>query len=98
MMAGLLDVAETDNGWPLSLAGPALMPVSATVCAGASSLSVTGFGASKVGASLTALIVTGKERVAELFVPWPSLTVTLMVTDPLTSGSGVNVSVPVGAP
>src|SRR5437773_681147 len=98
MMAGLLDVTATDNGWLASLAGPALMPVRTTVCAGASSFSVMGLGVSKLGGSLAALIVMVKVRVTVLLEPWPSLTVTVIVTGPLAavfaSGSGVKVKVP----
>src|SRR4051794_21635135 len=99
MRAGLPDVAATLSGWPASFAGPALMPVSATVWVGASSLSVTGLGGSSVGASLIGLRVTGKVRVTVLVVPWPSFTVTLRVTGPpaavLASAAGVKVSVAV---
>src|SRR4051794_40034523 len=99
MIAGSLEKAATDSGWLASLAGPELMPVKPTVCVGASSLSVTELGGSKFGASLIALIVTVKLRVTLLLSPWPSLTVTLIVTGPLTavfsSGCGVKVNVPV---
>src|SRR5436853_453327 len=94
MIAGLLEVADTVNGCPLSLAGPALMPVSVTVCRGASSLNVIGFGVSSVGRSLTGVTETVKVRVAVLFTAWPSLTITVTVAEPNAFGTGVKVNVP----
>src|SRR4051812_10416678 len=98
MIAGLLDVADTASAWA-SLAGPPVMPARLTVCAGASSLSVTALSGVSVGASLMALTVTVKVRVILLLLPWPSFTVTVIVTGPFAavfmSATGVNDSVPV---
>src|SRR4051812_21874387 len=99
MIAGLLDSADAVSAWPASFAGPALMPVRLTVCAAASSFSVTGLGAFTVGASLIGLIVTAKVRVMMLLAPAPSLTVTVIVAGPpaavLALAVVVKVSVPV---
>ena len=59
------------------------MPVRVTVCAGASSLSVSALSGSSVGASLTASTVTVKVRLTVLLAPWPSLTVTVIVAVPI---------------
>src|SRR5436189_34171 len=68
------------------------MPDRLTTLVGASSLSVTGLRALSVGGSLTALMVTVKVRTILLLSAWPSLAVTVMVTVPKASGSGVNFS------
>src|SRR4051812_15708708 len=93
-MAGLLDVAVTDNGCPVSLAGPALMPVRLTTWSGASSLSVSGLIASMLGGSLIARTVTVKLRVKMLLAFCPSLTVTVMALVPKAPAIGVKVKDP----
>src|SRR4051812_30459020 len=99
MRAGLLDDAVTLSGWLLSLAGPALMPDRLTSCGPASSLIDAALSAFKVGASLAGLIVTARLRDTLLLLPWPSLSVTVIVTGPLVTvlafAAGVKVSVPV---
>src|SRR5205814_1133950 len=78
MIAVLLEVAVTTSGWSLSLTGPVVMPVRLIVWSGASSLIVTGLGASSVGGSLIGLTVTVKARVKVFLKAAPSLTVTVM--------------------
>ena len=67
----------------VSLAAPVPMPARLTVCAGAFSLMLTLAMLVKVGASLTAFTVTVKGWVTVLFKAWPSLTVTVIVAEPL---------------
>ena len=92
----MLPVTTKVSVWPLSLAGPALMPVAqpATVCAPASSSTVWSAPFVKLGASLTAVTVIVKVCAAlvstpPLAVPPLSCSVTVTVAVPLALAAGV---------
>ena len=78
----LLEEAVTVRVWD-SLAAPEPMPARLTVCWPAFSLMVTLASAFSVGAWLTGLTVTVKVRETTLLLAPPSLTVTVMVAEPL---------------
>ena len=91
---GLLEVAVTVRVW-FSLTLPEEMPVRLTDCAPAFSLVLElpiGF---NVGCWLTALTVTVKDWETTLLLAPPSLTVTVMMAEPLALAAGVKASEPV---
>src|SRR5204863_10103035 len=97
--AGLLDVAVTVSAWPLSSAGPAVMPARSTVWVGASSGMAKLTSGSTHGASLTGSTRMVNCRAALVFtfgaVPLPSSTrTTLTVAVPLLLGAVTNDRVP----
>ena len=89
----LLETAVTVSAWDW-LAAPELIPVRFTVCSPAFSLIVRLEIAFNVGGWLTALTVTVNVCVTMLLLAPPSLTVTVMVAEPLAFATGVKVSVP----
>src|SRR4051812_48175315 len=96
---GLLLNAVTARTWPKSV-GPAVMPVRLTVWSPAFSRTAAGLLiGSSVGVWLTCVTVTRKVMTVvstpPLTVPPLSWTVTVIVAEPLVSGVGVNVRVPV---
>ena len=78
----LLEEAVTVSVWD-SLVAPALMPERLTVCRLAFSLTMTSASVSSVGTWLTGLTVTVKVCDVMLLLAPPSLTVTVMVAEPL---------------
>src|SRR5205809_497134 len=89
MSDGLAEAAVMLRVW-LS-PGPALMPVSGTACAGVSSLMVWGGRPEMVGGSLRLMMVRVKASLAAR--PLESVTVTVMIAEPVWLGSGVRVRV-----
>ncbi len=79
----------------VSFAAPAPMPLKFTVWADAFSLMLTLLNPFSVGASFTALTVTVNVRVTVLFAACPSLTVTVIVAQPLAFATGVKFKLPV---
>ena len=96
MRAGLLDVAVTERVW-FSLVAPEDMPLRFTVLAAEFSSTVMLLRAARVGGSLTGFTVTVKVRETTLFEVPPSLTVTVIIAEPLAFAAGVNLSEPVEA-
>src|SRR5690348_12013527 len=82
------DAAVTVKVW-VSLGAPELMPERLTVCAAAFSLTVKSARVFRVGGWFTGLMVTVKERVTILLLAPPSLTVTVIVAEPLALATGV---------
>ena len=91
---GLLEEVVTVRVWT-SLAAPEEMPDRLTVWSPAFSLTVTLASAFSVGAWLTGLTITVKERETTLLLVPPSLTVTVIVAEPKVEATGVKVIEPV---
>ena len=91
---GLLEEAVTASVW-ISSAAPELMPDKLTVCRLVFSLTVTLASVFRVGAWLTGLTMTAKERETTLLLAPPSSTVTVIVAEPKVEATGVKVIEPV---
>ena len=90
----MLEEVVTVSVWT-SLAAPEEMPDRLTVWSPAFSLRVTLASVFSVGAWLTGLTMTLKERETTLLLVPPSLTVTVIVAEPKVEATGVKVIEPV---